>query len=212
MVNPLYTEASAFQLESDITMRVFVVLLADFGRFQPKQPIRGHSATLTPAGRPSGLAGEQYVQSFQIESQTYQTPLSSRCRQTTQGKLTKAHDFFDDTNDGFHRTFAQTINHLANLGLQLVSHLDRRAGVRRRWCRRFGKSLSPTFVMWFTPSCDVWSNATLFYLGDVLLAEIAVIQRCALGLSYLGRNRIQGRDCFVLIVSVIGGGISHNTV
>src|SRR5258708_7935091 len=101
------------------------------------------------------------MQALEVNSQTDQSPLASRSRQATQGKLTKAQDFFDDANDWFDSTFTETVDFTTNLGMEFVSHLDlggRRVGW---WLRFFSEKGLPGTMMGFTTRGDIWLNAAL---------------------------------------------------
>src|SRR3972149_6967024 len=67
-------------------------------------------------------ARQQDMQTFQIEGQAHQTPFPGGGGQTAQGELAKAQDFLEDADHGFHRTFPQTVDGLADVRLKFVSH------------------------------------------------------------------------------------------
>ena len=60
---------------------------------------------------------------FEIIADTDQIPFASSLEQAAQGKLTEAQDFFDDADDRFNGGFAQANDRLAEVGLELISHL-----------------------------------------------------------------------------------------
>ena len=65
----------------------------------------------------------------------------------------------------------QEVDGFANLGSELVSHLDRWAGVLWRGCRLLGKVGSPISVMWFASSGNVWVNTPCLDFSDVVFAK-----------------------------------------
>ena len=147
------------------------------GHFGPNQAFFNQFAVPrangTRAKRLLDLSGEQGVQSLQVESQTYQTPLSCCCRQPAQRKLTKAHNLLDDTYDGFDSAFAQSVDCLANFCLQFVSHFDLGANIFVRRLRQSVKPFLPTLVTRFTPRGDIRFNTSTIHLCDVLFAEVS---------------------------------------
>jgi len=137
------------------------------------------------------LAGcQQHMQTLQIEGQAHQTPLACGRRQPPQRKLAEAQDFFDDANDRFHSALAQAVDGFANLGLELVSHLDRETGIFRRGCGQFGKIGFPTSVMRFASSGDVGVKAPCFTGSDVICAKVTIVHRRRIGRAQLSRNRV----------------------
>src|SRR6266536_6638896 len=124
--------------------------------------------------RPS--VGQQGMQTLQIEGQAHQAPFARGSHQATQGELPKAQDFFDDANDGLDRAFPQAIDHLTDLGLKFVSHLDLRTGVCGRGFRLFVKEGLPTLMMRLPASRDVRLNAALLTRLDGRRAEVTVVQ------------------------------------
>src|SRR3954471_20455028 len=93
-----------------------------------------------------------------IESQTDQGPLASGGFQTTQGKLAKAQDFFDDPDNWLDSRFAEAIDRLTHLGLKLISHFDFWRGIVGRWGRCLSKKGTPTTVMGFPSGGEVGFN------------------------------------------------------
>ena len=88
--------------------------------------------------RPAGALKQSLFQvedvhALQIECQTNERPFAGRSQQAAQGKLAKAEDLFDDTDNRFDSAFAQTINCLSDFGLKFVSHLDEGAGLVCGW-------------------------------------------------------------------------------
>ena len=71
------------------------------------------------------------VHAFEVESQADERPFASHGFQAAQGKLSKAEDLFDNTNDRLYGTFTQAIDLPTNASLELVGHLDNRAGIER---------------------------------------------------------------------------------
>jgi len=71
------------------------------------------------------------------ESQTDQTPLARDFFQTAQGKLTKAHDFLDNTDDGFDGAFASAIEGTSDFCGKFIGHFLFWTGVRRGRFREF---------------------------------------------------------------------------
>ena len=63
------------------------------------------------------------VKTFEIEGQTDQTPLASRCSGPTQQELAEAQHLFDDPDDGFDGTFACSVDCFAQGSFELVRHL-----------------------------------------------------------------------------------------
>ena len=104
------------------------------------------------------LAADQRMQPFEVVSQAHQAPLTGGRDQAAQRELAKAHHFLNNANHGFDRTLAQPVNRLANVRLELVSHLDQRAGLLRRWLRGLGKKLTPVPMMRFASGGNIGLN------------------------------------------------------
>ena len=68
------------------------------------------------------------METFEIEGQTDQAPLSRSSLNPSQGELAKAQDLFDDPDHGFNGAFACSIDRFACRSLELVGHLDAGAG------------------------------------------------------------------------------------
>ena len=64
------------------------------------------------------------METLEIESQTDQTPLTSRRLYTTQRKLAEAQHILDDPDHWFNRAFACRVDRFADCRLELVCHLD----------------------------------------------------------------------------------------
>jgi hypothetical protein len=81
---------------------------------------------MLPFFRPEGTASEsipastahQHVQPLQVVGQAHQTPLSGHRQHASQRELAEAQRFFDDADDWLHRGFAQTVDPLADVGLE----------------------------------------------------------------------------------------------
>jgi hypothetical protein len=98
------------------------------------------------------------MEALEIESQTDQTPLASRCLGTAQGELAEAQHLFDDPDHRFDGTLARSIDRFAQRRLELVGHLDLRAGVLGRRIRQRLEPLLPTGMMRITTRRDVGLN------------------------------------------------------
>jgi hypothetical protein len=154
----------------------------------PSQPIGARFLPHGPSFPPPGAmverlhlsTAQQHVQALQVEGQTDQAPLASHGGQAPQRELAKAQHFLDDPDHGLHRRLAQRVDGPADIGLQLVGHLDQRAGILGRRRRLCCKPCSPTLVVRFTARGDVGLNPTRGQLGDVLRAEVAIIQASVL--------------------------------
>jgi hypothetical protein len=109
----------------NVTFNVMVTYLANTACFRPlrARPVPNRPAFRAPGariGRPGLTATLQAMQSLQVESQTYQAPLTRHSCQATQRELPEPQRFFDDANHRFNRGLTQPIDGLANLGLKLA--------------------------------------------------------------------------------------------
>ena len=68
-------------------------------------------------GGQESLSEQQGMEPFQVVADADQVPFALCLEQTTQGELSETYYFFDDADDRFNGTFAQTINGLADGGL-----------------------------------------------------------------------------------------------
>src|SRR5713101_7949000 len=64
------------------------------------------------------------MEALEIEGQTDQTPLASRCVDTAQGELAKAQHLLDDADHRFNRAFACAVDGFAQRRPELVGHLE----------------------------------------------------------------------------------------
>jgi len=62
------------------------------------------------------------VKAFEVEGQTNQTPLTSRCSGPAQRELAKAQHLLDDPDHRFDGGFARPIDRFAQGGLEFVRH------------------------------------------------------------------------------------------
>ena len=131
-----------------------------------------------------GLSGHQNVHPFEIESQTYQTPFARRGSQTTQRELAKSQDFFDDADDWLHGTFAQSVDGLADLGLQFVGHFDLGPGLFSGRLGVFLEESAPSAMMGFAPGGTGRLNPPLRTGSDVGFAKEAIVEGSRLGLAH----------------------------
>ena len=69
------------------------------------------------------------VHALEVERQAHERPFACGGGQAAQRELPKAEDLFDDSNDGLHRAFSQSIDRMSDLGSQFIRHLDDGAGV-----------------------------------------------------------------------------------
>src|SRR6267143_6251591 len=100
------------------------------------------------------------MQTLQVECHTHQTPFASGGPQATQRELAKAQEVFDNAQHRFDCTFSQAVDRTANLGLELVCHLDLRTGIRWRWRGLLRKIRLPAGMMGCPPGSDVRLNVT----------------------------------------------------
>ena len=156
------------------------------------------------------LVEVQGMQAFEIERQTHQTPFCSRRPPAPQRELAEAQDLLDDPDDGFHGAFAQTIDCLADLRLEFVSHLDERAGLVCGWFRLLLEKGVPIEMMRFASGGDIGLNAPVFTILNVGFAEVAVVHCYRFGLSDFSRHRVQGRQGFPFIIGMIGEAMGHD--
>ena len=126
------------------------------------------------------------MHAFEIERQADQAPFSSSRPQAAQRELAEAQDFLDDADHGFDGAFAQTIDGLANLGLQLVSHLFFGTGFFARWFRLFLEEGMPIFMMRLTSGGNVGFHFPLLEGVDVGFTKVTVVQGSRWGLPSSG--------------------------
>jgi hypothetical protein len=150
------------------------------------------------------------VHPLKVESQANETPLTGRSGQAAQGELSKAEDLFDNADDRFDRTFAQAIDRLPDLRLELVGHLDGCTGCFSRWFRLFSKEGMPILMMRFASGGNVRVHLVLLDRLDIGGTEIAMIQSYGLRLADLGREGFQGRNGFLLVIGMIRKAVSHD--
>ena len=81
------------------------------------------------------------MEALKIESQTDQTPLESRSLGSTQRELAEAQHLLDNADHRFDGAFASPVDGFAYRCLELVGHLDQRAGVLRRRIRQWRETL-----------------------------------------------------------------------
>ena len=117
------------------------------------------------------------MHTLQVPGQTHQAPLASGFRQAAQGELAKTEDFFDNANHRFDSAFAQTVDGLADISAEFVSHFLFGVGIFRRGCGLLGEVGLPTLVMRSAPGGDVGVDLEFFGGGDILFAEVAIIRR-----------------------------------
>jgi hypothetical protein len=93
---------------------------------------------------------------------------------------------------------------MAGSSVQLVGHLDLRAGISRWGFRFTGKAFSPALMMGFTPRRNVGLDLALLQGCDVLLAPEAVIQgRRRRRTEFQGQGG-QGGFNFGFVISMVG--------
>ena len=140
------------------------------------------------------------METLQIEGQTNQAPLTGGCRYPAQRELAEAQDFFDDANDRFDSALAQAVDGFANLGPELVGHLDSWTGILWRRCRLLNKVGLPVPVMGFASRGNIGVDASGLHLGDIAFAKVTIVQRCRFWLSQFSRDRIQCGNRIPVIV------------
>jgi len=150
------------------------------------------------------------VHTFQIERQADETPFASGRRQAAQGELAKAEDLLDDSDHRFDGAFAQTINCLADCGLEFVSHLNDGTCLVCGWLRLLLEKGVPVEMMGFASSGDIGFNAKILAILDVGFREVAIVHRHRLGSSDFHRHRFQGRQSFLFIVGMIRESMRHD--
>src|SRR5512139_3230874 len=121
------------------------------------------------------LFQEEGVHALEIEGQTDETPFACGRKQAAQGELAKAEDFFDDANDQLNRTFSQSINCLANLSLELVSHLNDAALPLCGWLRLLLEKGVPIEMMGFASGGDIRINSQILAIQNIRFREVTVI-------------------------------------
>src|SRR3990172_4622597 len=110
---------------------------------------------LVPGALNQPLLEIQGMHTFEIESQAYQAPLTSRSPEAAQGELAEPQDFLDDPDQRFDGAFPQAIDGSSNLHQQLVGHLFFWSGLFTRRFGQFGEKGAPIFMMRFASSGDI---------------------------------------------------------
>src|SRR6266704_1364100 len=95
------------------------------------------------------------MEALEIEGQTDQTPLASRCVDTAQGELAKAQPLLDDADHRFNRAFACAVDGLTPRRPALVGHLDMRTRVLRWQHGQWRETPLPTRMIRNKASSDV---------------------------------------------------------
>ena len=149
------------------------------------------------------LLHEQDVHTLEVKSQADQTPFACRCGQAAQRELAKAQDLFDDPDHRLDGTLAQTINLLADLGLQFVSHFDFVTGIFSGGIRLFLEEGMPILMVRFPSSGNIWVDFAGLASPDIGFAEIAIIQGDCGCLAYFRSERIQRWNGFLLVIGMI---------
>src|SRR6266567_3086289 len=92
------------------------------------------------------------MEALEIEGQTDQTPLASRCVDTAQGELAKAQPLLDDADHRFNRAFACAVDGFTQRRPELVGHLDLGTRVLGWGIGEWGETPLPTGMMGITAS------------------------------------------------------------
>src|SRR5260370_7091306 len=101
------------------------------------------------------------MEALEIESQTDQTPLASRCVDTAHGELAKAQHLLDDADHRFNRAFACAVDGFAQRRPELVGHLDLGTRVLSWGIGACGETPPPPGMMGITARGDGGLDAPL---------------------------------------------------
>ena len=104
----------------------------------PRRRIEEILVGIQTAEAPFRISSLQCMHSFQIPSNTDQTPFTFNCAQAAQQELPESLYLFDDAKHRFHRGFAYRIDCFSFLGLQPMPHRLHRSGMLREEPGPFG--------------------------------------------------------------------------
>jgi hypothetical protein len=103
------------------------------------------------------------MQLLDVKGNAYQSPFTGYPFIASQRELPKAQRLFDDTDHRLYRTLPESIDGLADLCLEAISHLDQgssiirgRSGLLRR------EEVLPAFVVWLSSCSNVGFNSEIF--------------------------------------------------
>ena len=104
----------------------------------------------------------------------------------------------------------QTVDLLANIGLEFVGHLDDQA--RILWWRLWllSEPLLPTPVMTVTAGRNVGFDTPLLQFLNVGRAPVAIVQSGSLGLAHLCGNSIDSWERLILVIDVVRYRVAHD--
>ncbi len=121
----------------------------------------------------------------------------------------KTPDVFDKAQHRFDCTRSPAGDCAANLGLEFVSHVALRTGIRWREWGLWRNIRRPTGLMGGAPRGDRRRNGTRFHRRAVGGTAVPMVQGASLGCAQGQWDGLQGGEGLGLIVGMGGQGVGH---
>lgn len=152
----------------------------------------------------------QGMQTLEIEGQTHQTPFSGNSQKAAQRELAETQDFLDNPDHGFNGAFAQAIDLLANLSLELVGHLYFGTGFVVWLLGQSSEKGVPIYMVRLTPGSNIGFDFSLLEGMNIGFTEVTVVQGSRFGFAQFGSNSIQGGHGLLLVIGMVGKSMRYD--